>query len=652
MSYGRILNSEMLHLFDPGTGPIYGLSANVAQPPLAAMLSVAMILGVDWLGLTALRWLQLGHFDRWPWLRWQALPIGAALLAVVLFPVALLGGLPRVVLQPLAISMVIAGLAHGWRSLVKRDQGSRWPRAMRPFAGAARMNAMDILFWLTVAGLGLLALGPVTDVDALDYHVGVALSILNTGAFPFAPEWFTSRLAGSGEVLVALGLAIGGEQFGSLLQYSGVLGIVGIFRYGFASADPGCSSQMRSWRQIVALAVISTPVFLAWVASPKPMLLPVAMTTAALMAAVSIIAAEKDKLALAQQRNAFALVCLLVMEAAVSKMNFLLSGAVVGSIALAYMIRNRQTVSALVIGFTSGLLILAPPVVWKHAYFGGAMIDALLTPFPGHWPGTTEFEAMLRVYRDTNVAFPLSLLVPSGMGTLTTVLGLGLFLPAIALSSPKVRVTYTLIIAACVVAVLGATLGQRNARFFLEPYLWLLMAALLVGMPSGGATKWTSVAVAVQSVLVLAMMGVGIATLTPGALSTAFREKTMERHASGYAAMKWAGSVLPHDARLIVVPRSIALAPVLSIANDWRGHVPLVNGGERIYLDAVAKKKPNFMLVHTPAGERPTVESSGMEIAMGPFHFTDATRNPFNSGMQRDAWILRVESDQRTDTRK
>jgi hypothetical protein len=291
-------------------------------------------------------------------------------------------------------------------------------------------------------------------------------------------------------------------------------------------------------------------------------------------------------------------------------------------------------------------------MVWKHAYFGGALIDALLTPFPGHWPGTTEFEAMLRAYRDTNVTFPLSLLVPSGMGTLTTVLGLGFFLPALALSSPKAGVTSTLVVAGCVVAALGAILGQRNARFFLEPYLWVLMAALLVGMPSGGATKWASVAVAVQSVLVLAMMGIGIATLTPGALSTALREKTMERHASGFAAMKWADSVLPQDARLIVEPRSMALAPRQPVANDWRGYVPLANGGGQVYLDAVANKQPNFMLVHTPAGKRPSLESSGMAIEAGPFHFTDATRNPFNSGMQRDAWILRIESGRRTDAKK
>lgn len=645
MSFGLALNTGMFHLIGLNASPLYGLSANVAPPPLAAILSIAMILGVDWFGLIALRWLQLGHFDRWPWLRWQALPIGAALLAVVLFPAALLGGLPRVALQPLAIAMALAGLAHGWRSMVENGRSSGWLRPMSSVAGTAKMNAMDLLFWLSVAGLGLLALGPTAEADALDYHVGVALSILNTGAFPFSPEWFTSRLAGSGEVLIALGLAIGAEQFGSLLQYSGVLGVVGIFRQGLSSDDPASNRAIGLWRYIIALSVVSTPVFLAWVASPKPMLLPVAMTTAALMVIVSMIAEERDILATAQQRSAFALVCLLVMEAAVSKMNFLLSGAVVGSIALGYMIRNRQTRWALPIGLASGLLILAPPVFWKHFHFGGTLIDALLTPFPGNWPGTDQFEAMLRAYRDTNVVFPLSLLVPAGPGTVTTVLGLGLPLSLGGLWRHNSGVTSKIVLAACAVAVLGSVLGQRNARFFLEPYLWLLIA-LLLQQPrlEVRAVKWISAAVIAQSVLGLVLIAIGVVTLTSGALSSTLRERIMERHANGYSVMAWADRVLPLGAHLIVEPRSVALAPRYVIGNDWRGYTSPGSEGAKVYLGAVGAQMPDFILGITSVGERPKGYGCDAEVYAGPFRAAVATRNPFNAGAQYDAWILRLNS--------
>lgn len=621
----------MIPLLDPNAGPLYGLSANVAPPPLAAILSIAMILGVDWLGLMVLRKLRLRDFGKRPWLRWQAPATGAALLAMVLYPAALAGGFSRLVAQPVAGAIALIGLAHGWRSAVQLRH-------------APKGGVLNILFWLVVAGLGLLALGPVTEADSLDYHVGVALRILNDGAFPFAPEWFHSRLAGSGEVLIALGLAIGAEQFGSLLQYAGVLGIVGIFKYGLSGNAPTPREPAEQWKAVIALAAVSSPVFLAWVASPKPMLLPVAMTTAALMVAVSILAGKQDEVAPSQLRNAFALTCLLVMVAATMKMNFLMSGAIVGFIALGGMIRHRQIGPALILGLVGAVLIMAPPAAWKHQHYGGVLIDALLTPFPGNWPGTKEFEAMLRTYRDTQVPFPVSLVLPAGPGTVTTVLGLGLFLPMIAMAHARpVNPGVALFVsAAAVVAVLGALLGQRNARFFLEPYLWLLIATMLVLTLSGErAMRWMSGVVVAQSLLVLATIGIGVATLMPGALTPALRESTMDRHASGHAMMKWADGELPPDARIVVEPRSIALTPRFAIANDWRGYVASDSDGARTYLDAVNRQRPDFTLVRVAAGERPpSVSGCADEAYAGPFRAKEATRNPFNSGAEYDAWIV------------
>ena len=145
-----------------------------------------------------------------------------------------------------------------------------------------------------MVGLGLLALGPVTETESLHYHVGVAKSILNAGAFSFVPEWFTNGFAGSGEVLIVLGFSQGAEQFGSLRQYAGVQGIVGIFRLGLLTVRLSVCELKNRWRRIVTLAVVSSPVFLTRAASPKLILLPVAMTTAALALKESSLSTEKE----------------------------------------------------------------------------------------------------------------------------------------------------------------------------------------------------------------------------------------------------------------------------------------------------------------------------------------------------------------------
>ncbi len=74
----------------------------------------------------------------------------------------------------------------------------------------------------------LLGLAPLTSADVLDYHVGSALNILRFDKYMFYPEWFTSLQSGNGEILIALGLSVGSEQFGSLVQFSSIFTISGI----------------------------------------------------------------------------------------------------------------------------------------------------------------------------------------------------------------------------------------------------------------------------------------------------------------------------------------------------------------------------------------------------------------------------------------
>ena len=191
----------MIPLFDIDAGPLYGLSNNVVFPPLSVLISLILIAGTDWVGLRVLKLLGLDDFSKLPWMRWQGPIIGAAILAVMVYPASLMGFLPRFNAQIVATSLLIVGAFHGTRILSRL-----WPvlRAgtINNLSTIRNVDYIDALFWLIFAGLGILTLSPVVEGDSLDYHVGVALHILNTGSFPFAPEWFHSRLAGSGEALI------------------------------------------------------------------------------------------------------------------------------------------------------------------------------------------------------------------------------------------------------------------------------------------------------------------------------------------------------------------------------------------------------------------------------------------------------------------
>jgi len=166
--------------------PAFGLDANIAPPPLAALLSLAMIAGVDALGLVILRTLLPAATAAALWLRCQAPLIGAAALATVTFPLALAGIFPRALALAFAVTLVCWGSLHGVRLVRRRALSSGRQKAAtsppscevdachRPDRWSARVRAAcrreseapGFILGAVVVGYVLLALGPVTESDA------------------------------------------------------------------------------------------------------------------------------------------------------------------------------------------------------------------------------------------------------------------------------------------------------------------------------------------------------------------------------------------------------------------------------------------------------------------------------------------------------
>ena len=86
------------------------------------------------------------------------------------------------------------------------------------------------LVFFTLLVLFLLSLSPNTHGDSLGYHFVVAKKLLSSGKYFVDITHFHSLLAGSGEIVIAIGLFFGSEQFGGLIQFSGLVSIFGIFK--------------------------------------------------------------------------------------------------------------------------------------------------------------------------------------------------------------------------------------------------------------------------------------------------------------------------------------------------------------------------------------------------------------------------------------
>ena len=486
--------------------------------------------------------------------------------------------------------------------------------------------------------MGFLSLSPPTDADELDYHLGVPLKILNTGLWVFAPEWFASRLAGMGEALITLGLSIGAQSFGSLLQFIGLMAIT------FILLDPSSEKNKSNAPLIYALIFCCSPVLLWLVSTSKPLLLPMAMTTLSL-ALLPPRKIDSNKMTLTH----FTFACFLLCSATQMKFNFILSGSLVGIVWLYTLQRSKLLLQGLLIGLIISAIIILPPALWKSIHYGGNLGEGFLTLFPGNWPGYIEFKSMLTNYHDSNLPFPLSIFIVNNLGEVTTIIGIGavvwiLGIVWILRSTPTLSREWLIGIASITLVIAGSFLGQTAGRFYLEPLAWLLLALSSCPFQAQFFLKNRILRFGVYAQSCLTIVGAIICAywLFPGSITNAWREEVLTKAAYGYAQMRWADAELPSNAIVLSELRSKALIPRKALSLDWVSYVNPSSKEALPYLKIIKENNPTHLISKIEPKISPW-KNCLKENIQGPFSSQSAARNPFNRGQLNLIWIAEFD---------
>ena len=620
---------------------MFSLDQWLATPPLSMLFSILIIAGLDLSGVWILRVFNFEVGSYKDWIRWQAPIVGAMLLAIILYPLALAGLTPLKLMQSVAIFSMGGGflnlfkaakLAHG-RTEKLSDY---WPLLK------AQSYSRKLLL-LLLLGLGMLALGPVTNADALDYHMGVAIAVLNHGGMPVVPEWFIGRLAGNGEVLNAMALSIGAEQFGALLQFLSLISIVGIILVAKQDARDYSNKFERATLDLIALAAFSAPVLLFLVTSPKPQMWPIAMTT---FAFTLVVHRSSQNISTYNAALRFALICALVMTASQAKFNFLLGGAIVGLLSTQLIYRGKIIWKSIVIGIFISILIILPPVLWKALAFDAGYLEPLINPLPGHLPGTDAFINLAKAAFDftTPLPFPISIFIPASLGAFTTILGIGP-LVFIGIRLDRNLTLWSGVISAIILVILNALYAPPSSRMYLESYFWLMIILSLQKNKNDLIkNNLISKIVFTQALAVTVVVWIGALTIFPGALTDKLRTEVMIRMANGYEVMQWADTVLPKDSVVLNGHRSMALIPRDAVAFEWSNFVDLNKENSSLYLNRLKEKGVTHMLVIGGINEKTPLFGCFDRKIGGQGSGHTATRNPFNEGVKYEAWIVEFES--------
>ena len=170
------------------------------------------------------------------------------------------------------------------------------------------------------------------------------------------------------------------------------------------------------------------------------------------------------------------------------------------------------------------------------------------------------------------------------------------------------------------------------ARFFMEPYLWMVCAVV--------ATDWTRSRgvlfrlLVLQAALMVCIVGYGAWRLFPGSFSHRLRDRVMRTTAANYTEAAWADEVLPPNAIILSRMRSHALFPR-----------PFVNLESYLSPPGSAfeiQKMRNLINIYgvtvvilDPIQDKLLIEDLKHPVVVaGPKIFRVATRNPRNIGIE------------------
>ena len=477
------------------------------------------------------------------------------------------------------------------------------------------------LLLLLLIGFFLLSLSPLTNADSIDYHLGIPIYISKYGFLPDSAHWFHSRLFGFGELTNYLGLSIGTEKIGSLLQFMSLASISHIVSSNF-------SSDSNSMRRFFVLAVLSPPLLIFLIGTAKFQIFPIAL----IILSVSLII-NRDKYE--GGLKGFFIIIFLAVSAPLYKFNFLLSGFLVTCFSFFTFWQRemiRHNLNLLFFGAVLFLTLMLPFFYFKAGLFNSNLLTALFSPIIGDFIGSENFLSMLRNYKDSSVPFPFSLVFPSGIGEITTVIGLGISLILLITrrTIEKNLMLVTLILCFCFSLLLFA---QYTSRSFLEVYFLLILLISRSQIHNLKFFKVVKVSIYSQALLTSVLLYYGVASSIPGIFSDDRRVEVMNKLSNGFEIMNWIDKNVDRSSNIVVTNRSMTFSKNNMISGDWMDYVDWSTNQPINYIREIDSDNKTYLFFFKNDQNQANIPES-LISCLGPSmtskKFRTATRNPFN----------------------
>lgn len=478
-------------------------------------------------------------------------------------------------------------------------------------------NIFEILVLFILFSFFIVSIAPPTMADALDYHYGFSIYLLNFNEVPSPYLWIHGATAGNGEFINTLGLFLGTDNFGTLLQLFSLICFLLFLRKKLINKNKFL---------FLCIFILSSPTLLQLISGPKFLLFPQIITATALL-----IVIEKKKIEITD----FVFIAILLMGAAQFKLSFLLSGSIIGTFLFFKSFMNNK-VKVVSLGVFLLIIFFIPTSIWNYNQLDNFIFQNIFTTMP------IEAIESLQEYRENfNYIYPFNLIFPNSISAISSILGFQFLILFIIFKNKKE--TNILLFITISTIILHYYLSMNEARIYYEFILWLAVGIYFID-DSKINYNFLSKIITIQLIAVLCMTLYFAVISFPAIFSIEYRDKFMIKNSFGYDAIKWVNKTVPQNAKIISGLRSHALFQNEFVPTDWLSFgisKSELSGFENI----VIKKKINYIVLRENTKYITQMKDCiGNKVLESPEFITN-TRNPFNRGYKYKVLIFEFNSN-------
>ncbi len=483
-----------------------------------------------------------------------------------------------------------------------------------------------IIFLLLLLAISL---SPASDVDSLDYHLGVPIQIMRDEIYKPDFFWIHSRVIGLGEFINLIGLSAGTKNFGSIIQFSSILILIKIFVYVKDYVD----SKFNFY-----IFIFSCPLVLTFLIFQKVQLLP---NVGLILSIVLLL----DNLKL-ENKKFFLIAIFILFMSSTFKYSFLINIFAILSSFIFINLFNRKIYKLIFPSlFIFSITIL--PLLLKNYFFFGDPLSPFFE-FMKNTPdqnvvnfskilGSDTYGNFMNFNFWTIILFPIFLSFSNKIYFVNHLLGVGiLFLYYFLFNknyyqNKKTKfLLFTIILNLSIYIFLAK---QLTPRYYIDIYFILGLVLILnyEQVKHQLFSKFIILLMKLELVIVLSISIFIIFFLTSASLNQNSYNKFMTKSADGYSEAVWLDEILPKNAVFLSEnSRSHALFPRKFISIRQ-----LIEDESLDFVELVYKEKVTHIVISYPTKNshkkmRDVLDHCKNYEVLGTKNVQRGVRNPFS----------------------